>query len=352
MSKVFRCIGLMSGTSLDGVDVVYVEIVSGKTYTFKIMNTETYSYSEEWVANLKQAFEKKPSELEQLDASYGKYLGVLVLDFIKKNKIEIVDFIASHGHTIFHKPDEGFTLQIGCGKEISKVTNRKVVYDFRTQDVVLGGQGAPLVPIGDLLLFSEFDYCLNLGGFANVSYDKEGVRKAFDICPINIVMNYYMQQIGVSYDNKGERAAIGTVHEELLQELNSDSFYRLSHPKSLGFEFVKNNVIPKIDAYDIKLEDVLRTFVEHVAIQISKVISEKRSSKTLVTGGGAYNHFLMQRIKELSATQVHIPSNELVEFKEALIFALLGVLKIEEKINCLKSVTGASKNHSSGEIAF
>jgi anhydro-N-acetylmuramic acid kinase len=338
----------MSGTSLDGVDIVYVSLVSGEKYDYKIIYGKTYGYSEEWVSLLKGAFEKQPSELVLLDTSYGIYLGELVNNFMKEYKIEKVDFIASHGHTIFHKPEEGYTLQIGSGTEIAKRTKQKVVFDFRTQDVALGGQGAPLVPIGDALLFSEFDYCLNLGGFANVSYDRDGARTAFDICPVNIVMNYYMNKVGKSYDDKGELAETGKVHLELLEKLNSDPFYQVAPPKSLGFEFVKQVVIPMIDSFHLELKDILRTFIEHNAIQISHII--RRKGKALATGGGTYNDFLMKRIRLLSKTEFVIPSNDLLEFKEALIFVLLGLLKIENKNNCLKSVTGASKNHSSGVV--
>jgi anhydro-N-acetylmuramic acid kinase len=353
MNNVYDCIGVMSGTSLDGVDIIYCTLHSSEgAYSYTILESKTYSYSKEWMDALQSAFEKTESELEDLDILYGTYLGTLISTFIEENNIDKLDFIASHGHTIFHKPAAGYTLQIGCGKQISKITNTKVIYDFRTQDVALGGQGAPLVPVGDALLFPEFDYCLNLGGFANVSYDESGIRKAFDVCPVNIVMNYYMQQIGKEFDDKGQLAASGNINTKLLKELNSDAFYELAHPKSLGFEFVKQHVFPLIDSYKINIEDILRTFVEHTAIQISKVLSQKENSKTLVTGGGVYNDFLMQRIKTLSITEIRFPSKKLVEFKEALLFAFLGILRIEGKNNCLKSVTGASKNHSSGKISI
>ncbi|WP_139956381.1 anhydro-N-acetylmuramic acid kinase [Flavicella sediminum] len=350
MGKTYFVIGLMSGTSLDGVDLVFAEISVAKEYTYTIKKTETFAYPKEWSEKLKYAFEQSETELKALDKEYGKYLGNLVLSFVTENKIAKVDFIASHGHTIFHKPNEGYTLQIGCGEEISKINNTKVVYDFRSQDVALGGQGAPLVPVGDKLLFSEFEFCLNIGGFANVSFEENGLRKAFDICPVNIVMNYFTRTIGLEYDDKGKLASEGNVHEELLQQLNADPFYELPIPKSLGFEFVQEKVLPLIHLYPISLKDVLRTFVEHVAIKISEVLSTKKKAKTLVTGGGAYNTFLIGRIQELTETEIVIPSKELVEFKEALLFALLGVLKIEGKTNCLKSVTGASHDHSSGVV--
>ena len=235
----------------------------------------------------------------------------LVLKFKKEFEIDRVDFIASHGHTIFHKPEEKYTLQIGCGKEIASTTKTKVVNDFRTQDVALGGQGAPLVPIGDKLLFSEFDYCLNLGGFANISYEEEGIRKAYDICPANIVLNHYCNLIEKKYDDKGELAASGEINLQLLEKLNADPFYKLRYPKSLGFEFVVSNVFPEIEKFQLKIQDILRTFVEHIALQISleiKPLGENFKKATLlITGGGVYNEFLMSRIGSLSKVDIKIP---------------------------------------------
>ncbi|MEI6864431.1 anhydro-N-acetylmuramic acid kinase [Flavicella sp.] len=348
MMKTSYCIGIMSGTSLDGVDLVYVRFGGTEKYDYKIIHSNTYSYSKQWILLLKSAFEKQPSELKELDKNYGVYIGNLVNDFILENKIKQVDLIASHGHTVFHKPEEGYTLQIGSGTEIAKITNSKVVFDFRTQDVNLGGQGAPLVPIGDVLLFAEFDYCLNLGGFANISFDEKDLRKAYDICPVNIVMNFYMNKIDQEFDDRGKLAKTGKIDKTLLKKLNSDFYYQLTHPKSLGFEFVKKNVIPLIDSYELELKDILRTFLEHVAFQVAQVISKE--GKVLVTGGGAYNDFLIERIDQLTSVELVIPTAELLEFKEALIFALLGFLKVEGSNNCLKSVTGATKDHSTGVV--
>lgn len=352
MTKIAYCIGIMSGTSLDGLDVVYVKLSKERQYYYEIIHSCTYPYSNQWISLLKGAFEKAPETLKALDVSYGGYIGSLVNDFVKRYSIKQVDFVASHGHTIFHKPYENYTLQIGCGREIRRVTGCKVVFDFRTQDVALGGQGAPLVPIGDALLFPSFQYCLNLGGFANISFDTLGERKAYDICPVNIVLNHYMNHLGKPFDNKGELARMGSVDKRLLADLNNDPFYVLQTPKSLGFEFVKERVIPLMDSYHLEIKDLLRTFLEHVAIQIALVINPKGECRTLVTGGGAYNDFLLERIKKLTTSKFIIPNVQLLEFKEALIFALLGFLRINGEINCLKSVTGASKDHSSGKIVF
>lgn len=341
-------IGLMSGTSLDGVDLVYVSFEKTATYSFKIISSKTYSYTNEWKQKLKNAFNQPKEKIKALDIEYGTFLGNLVNSFIAEYKIGKIDFIASHGHTIFHNPEEGITLQIGNGNTIAKLTKLKVVCDFRTQDVQLGGQGAPLVPIGDKLLFAAYKYCLNLGGFANVSFDENGSRIAFDICPVNIVMNHYTQKIGLEYDDKGILAASGKIHIKLLEELNVLPFYNEQKPKSLGYEFVVEHIFPLIEKYNLPINDILRTFIAHVVLQISKKI--KQDGELFVTGGGAFNTFLIDELKKELSIPVILPKRLIIDFKEALIFAFLGLLRIDNQVNCLKSVTGAKKDHSSGQI--
>jgi anhydro-N-acetylmuramic acid kinase len=345
----YYIIGQMSGTSLDGVDLVHVRIGFKEKYYFELLNFETISYSSQWKQKLINGFNKTGSSLKKLDSDYGNLLAGFILEFIKRNKIDKVDFIASHGHTIFHKPEKGFTLQIGNGPEIFNLTNVKTICDFRVQDVKLGGQGAPLVPIGDKLLFSEYDNCLNLGGFANISTEINNERIAYDICPANIVLNYYVGKLGLEFDDKGKLASQGNVHKELLAALNQLEFYELQPPKSLGFEFIESTILPMINKYQLQISDILRTYVEHTAIQISKVLNRKKG-KCLVTGGGAFNDFLMDRMRVLTTLELIIPSKKIINYKEALVFAFLGYLKNLNEINCLKSVTGASKDHSSGVI--
>ena len=349
--KNYNVIGIMSGTSLDGIDIAYCKISNENgNYFYELVKTETIPYCNNWVNSLKKAFFQSDEEVSKLSVDYGNYLGSTVNDFIERNKIFEIDFLASHGHTIFHKPDEGITLQIGDGQTICKKTGLKVVCDFRSQDVALGGQGAPLVPIGDKLFFSEYAYCLNLGGFANISFEKKGERIAYDICPVNIVLNYFANELGLEYDNKGMIASKGLVHKQLLEDLNALEYYTVSPPKSLGFEFVKQKVLPLISRYHLKPEDALRTFVEHIVIQISKVLDNVKDSHVLITGGGAFNDFLINLLKEKTANKIVIPNTNLINYKEALIFALLAVLKVENNVNCLASVTGAKKDHSSGKI--
>lgn len=352
-NKRWNVIGLMSGTSLDGLDIIYSQISRiDNEYKFKIGYAETISYSKRWELLLKNAFDSTKKDIDSLNIEYGDYLGDCILSFVKKFNIENIDFIASHGHTIFHKPSEGITLQIGDGQSIANKTGLKVICDFRTQDVELGGQGAPLVPIGDKLLFSEYHYCLNLGGFANISFDKNNERIAFDICPVNIVMNHYVKSLKLDFDKDGEIARKGKIDKILLNELNNLTFYKAPIPKSLGFEFVRQFIFPIVDSRNLPTATILRTFVAHIVFQITACLDNNKSSKILITGGGSFNKFLISELKKHTKNEVIIPENKIVDFKEALIFSLLGVLRSENQVNCLMSVTGAKKDHSSGVIFF
>ena len=349
-TKSYHIIGLMSGTSLDGLDLCYVKFRKSEFWNFEILFSETREYSEKWREALKNAITLDKTELQDLDKEYSSYLSAEIKDFIEKNGIEEIDLVCSHGHTVFHKPQRRLTYQIGNLPEIKSYIYPKIVCDFRVQDVQLGGQGAPLVPIGDRLLFKDYEFCLNLGGFANVSYENIGERLAFDICPVNIVMNHYTRKIGRGYDDSGNMARKGELNESLLNSLNDLSFYKEEPPKSLGLEWVKEEVLPLIDSYKLSIEDILRTFVEHAALQITSSTNHLKNVKILVTGGGAFNIFLMERLQALSSNQIVIPDNEIIEYKEALVFAFLGLLKIRNEVNCLSSVTGASHDHSSGKI--
>jgi len=343
-------IGVMSGTSLDGIDIAYIKLSYKDSFTFDIINAVTINYSKKWKSTLKGSFHVSGEKLLKLDADYGQFLGKILLEFINKNKISKIDFIASHGHTVFHNPANHYTFQLGNGAYIASVTGLKTICDFRTQDIALGGQGAPLVPIGDELLFSEYDYCLNLGGFSNISMKSKEHRIAFDICPVNIVLNHYVKPLNIDYDDKGKLASNGDINIQLLKELNILDFYNISKSKSLGYEFVVETIFPIIDKYKLDIKDILRTFIEHIAIQIAKIIDSNPSKKILVTGGGVYNDFLIERMQSYTKTKLIIPTDEIINYKEALIFGLLGFLRDSNKINCLKSVTGAVKNHCTGVI--
>ncbi|PKB17304.1 anhydro-N-acetylmuramic acid kinase [Flavobacterium sp. 5] len=353
----YNVIGVMSGTSLDGVDLAHIEFqIKNDKWEFEILDCETISYDSSWVNILKTAVDYTENQLAELNKNYTQLLASIITDFINKHALENLDAVCSHGHTILHQPQNGFTLQIGNLPEIAKLTQQRVVCDFRVQDVQLGGQGAPLVPIGDRILFAEYDYCMNLGGFSNVSFEKNNNRIAFDISAVNTVLNFYANQLGFDYDDKGQISRTGQCNSNLLNELNSLPFYKTPPPKSLGFEFVKEIVLPMIENYQISIEDKLHTFTEHVSQQIAFALesfeTQKNQKKSmLITGGGAYNDFLIERIQlHLPETKIIIPSPKILEFKEALIFALLGVLKMREEVNALQSVTGALCDHSSGII--
>ena len=310
----YKVIALMSGTSLDGIDLIYVSFSYGESWKFKIINSDTFSYSSKWKHLLRQLVNTTIANLKVIDIDYSQYLSSVILSFIDKYNISDIDFIASHGHTALHQPENRLTLQIGNLQVLADAIQQKVICDFRVQDVAYGGQGAPLVPIGDRLLFGAYDYCLNLGGFANISLQEHyNKRIAFDICPVNIVMNYYVSQLGLEYDDKGQIASEGYINEDLLNHLNELDFYKLNPPKSLGLEWVDNFIFPLIDSFKLSTAIVLRTFVEHIAIQVSIVVS-KPNTTLLITGGGVYNTFLVSRIKAHSQSKIIIPHKEIIEF--------------------------------------
>lgn len=347
----YQVVGVMSGTSLDGIDLAHLYFsVENGLWNYQIGNCQTVSYPSVWLNKLKHALHCSNEELQNLNNNYTQYLGKIISHFIEENKIKNLDAVCSHGHTILHQPQNGLTLQIGNLPEIAPITNQTVVCDFRVQDVELGGQGAPLVPIGDRMLFSEYYYCLNLGGFSNVSFEEKGKRIAFDISPVNTVLNFYANQLGLDYDNKGEKARSGKTNQILFEKLNLIDFYHAKYPKSLGMEFVNSVIIPLMNSFHISIEDKLATFIEHIALQIGLALP-KKSGKMLVTGGGAYHLFLLERMKYyLPEVEIVVPDLKTLEFKEALIFGLLGVLRLRNEVNVLSSVTGAKNDHCSGFV--
>lgn len=348
----FKVIGLMSGSSLDGLDIACVNFShDNKRWFFQIVEAGNVPYSEEWKNRLSEAFNKNESELKDLDIEYGKYIGSVTKRFIDKYELE-PKLIASHGHTIFHIPENSYTLQIGDGQEIANATGITTINDFRTEDVSKGGQGAPLVPIGDKFLFADSPICLNIGGIANVSYDIDNKRIAYDICMANQLLNYLANKLGYDYDNNGQFARQGNINQDLLNLLNNNSYYDKAAPKSLGREFFENYQHQIIDNSSLHVRDLLATATEHIAYQIVKATNSLEKTKMLITGGGAKNNFLIERISKMSKHEIIIPDTMIIDYKEALIFAFLGTLKMEGKINVLSSVTGASSDSSSGKICF
>ncbi len=353
MSDRYRVIGLMSGTSLDGLDICLVNLeFKNRNWKFEIELADTISYA----AGLKEKLKFDPNlskdALILLDQFYGKWLGNQVNAFLTKHQLSksAIHLIASHGHTLYHQPEQGYTKQIGGGPELFETTGISCVTDFRTQDIRLGGQGAPLVPIGDQLLFYDYAACLNLGGFANISLELNQRRIAFDICPVNIVFNHLCQELDLDYDHDGNIARSGTKKDQLLHEMNQLKYYQSEPPKSLGAEWLNNKLLPILQNADADVPDRLHTAVLHAAAQIARVINEFNLQNCLITGGGAYNSFLINEIQKRTECQLIIPNSKIVDFKEALIFGLLGVLRYRGETNVLASVTGASTDHSSGLI--
>ncbi len=342
----------MSGTSLDGLDIASCRFTAREDgWDWEILEAETVDYPQEWINRLSTAMTADGVELSRMHIQLGNYIGNCLQSFISQTG-ERPDMIASHGHTIFHQPEHRLTLQIGAGTEIHAVTGLPVVCDFRTLDLALGGQGAPLVPVGDRFLFGEFDACLNLGGIANISFESNDARIAYDICPCNMPLNRLSAKMGLSFDRDGELAKSGKADKKRLEKLNGLSYYELSPPKSLGQEYIAAEIIPVLNNGSIP--DMLRTSVEHTATCIAGAVRlmKKDQPRIVVTGGGAFNGFLMEEMRRILGNdgEFVVPDKRVVAYKEALIFAFLGVLRMKNEINVLASVTGASRDSSSGII--
>lgn len=351
MQSSFKVIGAMSGTSLDGLDLAYCKFIKkGKHWKFTLLASETIAYTKAFKKKLAEVDTGSALDFVKMDHAFGIFTGKKINSFVRKHAI-LVDFVSSHGHTIFHQPALGITFQIGNGAAIAAETGFTTVCDFRRLDVAMHGQGAPLVPIGDRYLFGAYDYCLNLGGFANISFEHQGKRIAYDICPVNIVLNKLVAERGLSFDRNGLLGRKGRVNSKLLEALNQLAYYKQPFPKSLGKEWVFDYVLPILDSYKLSLEDKLASFYRHIADQIAKsleVTSSKKIAKVLVTGGGAYNGYLVDCLRKKATIEIVIPAPQIIEFKEAIIFAFLGVLRISEQKNCLQSVTGADADSIGG----
>ncbi|MBQ4822475.1 anhydro-N-acetylmuramic acid kinase [Aquimarina sp. MMG016] len=350
----YKVIGLMSGTSLDGLDIAYCHFTkNNNSWEFSIEKAESIDYDNHFKEKLKNTVHLNAVDLLAFHNEFGTWLGEKTKEFIFTHQIQ-VDFISSHGHTVFHQPEIGLTYQIGSGQHLANASGHKVICDFRTLDVALGGQGAPLVPIGDQLLFGDYDFCLNLGGISNISFDVKGKRIAFDISPANMLLNYICKKINKAYDHGGAIAKTGILNRVLLDQLNALAYYSLPYPKSLGYEWFVDKVIPIIENTNDTPENLLHTSVHHIATQIANTIidTHKNNSSLLITGGGAKNDFLIEILQQQLEGQANviIPSTDIIDYKEALIFGFMGVLRELNEVNCLQSVTGANRDSSSGVL--
>ena len=344
----------MSGTSLDGLDIAYCEFTqSGEYYGFKILCAETVVYTDYWRKRLTFDPEISAYNLKKLDLEFGNWVGEQVQSFIFNNQLNPT-YIASHGHTWFHEPENKINQQIGDGYEIYRLTGIPVVNDFRSLDIRMGGQGAPLVPIGDELLFSDYDCCINLGGIANISGKKDCVRISFDVAPFNLLMNHWSQKLGLAFDKNGEVAKNGKLISSLKANLANLQYFSDLPPKSLGVEWLNQEVFPIIRNYEnLAIADLLNTYTQFCAEQLIKSFKSFDQCRTvLLSGGGAYNRFFVDQLRLMAGERVNIvlPEPTVIDFKEAMIFAFLGWLRLNNQINCLKGVTGASKSVSGGMI--
>ena len=356
-AMVYRVIGLMSGSSLDGLDIVFAQIeeVRGK-WGYEIIHAECIPYTDQWAHDLKHAATLQVKDFLVLNTRYGRLLGGLANSFVARYNLEHkVGFIASHGHTVFHEPSLGTTCQIGCGATLSAVTGLPVVCDLRAKDVALGGQGAPIVPIGDKLFFGSYEYLLNLGGIANITIQLGDNHMAYDLCAANQVLNALAGYEGLAMDENGELAAAGHSLINVLDLLDDAPYYKQNPPKSLSNDMAQGLVFPKLLESNHSTPDMLHTMVQHIANQVTVAIRQhphgKPSAKMLVTGGGAFNTFLVAQISKALASyqvDVEVPSPELVKYKEALVMALIGVLRWRGEANVLASVTGANGDSVGG----
>jgi len=359
---LYRVIGVMSGSSLDGLDLAFVEIEElGGQWQYNLIKADCYPYPTDWQTKLSQGPKMAAVDFVKLDAEYGRYTGDQINQFIEANQLEYkVGLIASHGHTVFHVPGS-HSIQIGAGAAIAARTALPVVSELRAMDVALGGQGAPIVPMGEKLLFSSHRYFLNIGGIANISFNGDAFYDAFDVCPANRVMNLLANVVGKEFDENGQMASAGRINEILLDQLNAKEFYSQDYPKSLANEFGTEDILPLINSFALDPADALATYVEHVAIQVAAAverISQKRTvdptrEKLLVTGGGALNGYLVSRLeKHLSpyAMEIDVPDQATVQYKEALVMALLGVLRWREEETVMQTVTGASRASVGGAL--
>lgn len=341
-------LGLMSGTSLDGLDLALCDI---NEHSYKLLASDTIPYPDTWRQRLASLEHASALEYAKANVELGHYIGHIVNDFLSRIT-RPVEAIASHGHTIFHQPEVGLTTQIGDGDAIAAETGLPVVSNFRTFDVALGGQGAPLVPIGDELLFGQYNACLNLGGIANISYRSQGKRIAYDICPCNMPLNRLASRLGLEYDHNGENARQGKFNQELNKLLDKLEYYYLEYPKSLGKEWFVKEFWPLVEASSLSTTDLLATVTHHIAGQIARVIHGQKITTLLITGGGALNQYLIECIEELEPkVEITIPDKLVVNYKEAIIFALLGYLRLSGKVNTLASVTGARCDSIGGTLS-
>ena len=357
----------MSGSSLDGLDIaccrfeLRLQEPAPEAVGWELLEAETLEYSTSWKERLATLPDANALSLALAHAQFGAYLGQLTNQFLESHPFE-PDFIASHGHTLFHHPEQGSSFQLGDGASIAAITGYPAIDNFRMQDVALGGQGAPIAPIADQLLFPEYDFMLNLGGIANFSCKANGHYIAFDSIGANQLLNALAALVGKEYDAGGQLAASGKLVPALLEQGQQLSYFQQPYPKSLGNHWVQREMLPIYLNYPASVEDKLFTACYHIGQQIAQDISKaiqhekmpSRPYRMLVTGGGAFNTFLVNQIqnacREAALLEIDVPPKEIVAFKEAILMALMGVLRTTGLPNCLPTVTNARQAAIGGAI--
>lgn len=360
-THTYRLLGLMSGSSLDGLDLAACSFTlaegQAEPLDWQLLASATRPLSKDWMARLKALPEASALELALAHAQFGQYLGQEVEAFLSEQRLA-VDAIASHGHTIFHYPAQGMSLQLGDGAAIAGVTGLDTMDNFRMQDVSLGGQGAPIAPIADQLLFSDYAFMLNLGGIANISAQAEGGYVAFDCTGANQVLNALAAERGLPYDRGGAIARSGQLLPELLERALALPYHAAPYPKSLGNDWVREQLIPLYVQAEGRLEDRMNTACRQIALILAQDIAKLREQERLpapphrmmATGGGALNDFLMACIREACPIEIEIPSPGLIEYKEAIMMALMGALRLHHQPNVLPSVSGAKAAACGGAL--
>ena len=353
----WHALGLMSGTSLDGLDVASVRFFQDqktRAWSFALKSFSTLAYPDVLRDQLWRAMDASAEDLMRLDHDWAHWAGQEVMRWMKDSEISVPHVVGSHGHTIFHRPSEGWTCQIGHGAVLHAILKAPVVNDLRSLDVAMGGQGAPLVPLADKVLFGEWDVVLNLGGFANLSMEsKAGERVAWDVGPANLLLNRLVQTVGLEMDVDGQRAASGTLIPELLESWQMLNYHAQAPPKSLGREWLEQEVWPHAERALTShwLNDVLATAVAYASWAVARDIPV--GSRVMVTGGGAFNPTLISALQRETADSnviLHFPDDQLIHGKEALVFAWLGLLRWLGQVNSLPSVTGARVATSGGAL--
>ncbi len=367
-------IGLMSGTSMDGIDAALVNI--DDNFNFEFITGHSLDYPKEVRAKLLEIANNKgnTSDICFMDFVVGKLFAQCTNELIAKSglKAKDIDYIASHGQTVFHIPQikdiggikTGSTLQIGNISVISELTGITTVGDFRSKDIAQGGQGAPLVPFADELIFKKDKNraIQNIGGIGNVTVlSKDCETFAFDTGPGNMLIDAFCKKLfNLPFDKDGEIAAQGKINETWLNELLNEDYYKLTPPKSTGRELFNDGYIKAISQTAPKDKyDTIATLTALTAKTIANsykdfVLPKTNLDEIVIGGGGAYNKTMLKLIENYTGISVKTHNDFGIDdkFKEAIAFAMLGFCTLNNTPNNLPSCTGAKKSVIMGVVSY